>query len=131
MDYRTKIVCLQKEDNHMQYTTVLTHQPGQPWRAVVPALPDCVAEAPTRAEVIEKITECVQDTIQYTEILQLQVQVAPRNGDAESTINQAAESTQELTAVPLDLMGIFQDDPQWGQIFDEIEQRRNEHLIGG
>ncbi|MCE7980602.1 MAG: hypothetical protein DYG89_05370 [Caldilinea sp. CFX5] len=115
----------------MQYTTVLTHQPGQPWRAVVPALPDCVAEAPTRAEVIEKITECVQDTIQYTEILQLQVQVTPRNGNSESTINQEQEANPDVTSVPLDLMGIFQDDPQWGQIFDEIEQRRNEHLIGG
>ncbi|MEZ4729662.1 MAG: hypothetical protein R3E79_21235 [Caldilineaceae bacterium] len=115
----------------MQYTTVLTHQPGQPWRAVVPALPDCVAEAPTRAEVIEKITECVQDTIQYTEILQLQVQATPRNGNDDSKIDHADESSPELTTVPLDLMGIFQDDPQWGQIFDEIEQRRNEHLIGG
>jgi len=115
----------------MQYTTVLTHQPGQPWRAVVPALPDCVAEAPTRAEVIEKITECVQDTIQYTEILQLQVQVAPRHGRAESMSNQVTESTPELTTVPMEFMGIFQDDPQWGQIFDEIEQRRDAHLIGG
>lgn len=70
--------------------------------------------------------------MQYTiVILQLQVQTAAQNVDTESNLNQPAESATDPTSTLLSLMGIFQDDPQWGQIFDEIEQRRNEHLIGG
>ena len=115
----------------MQYTTVLTHQPGHPWRAVVPALPDCAAEASTRTEVLEKIKECIQDVIQYTEVLQLQVQATPKNGSVENVVNNSTEVTSEIATTPWHLLGIFQDDPQWGQIFDEIEQQRDEHLIGG
>ena len=57
----------------MEYTALLTHQPGSSWRAVVPALPDCVAEAPTRAEVLAKIQTRIEETISNTEMLQIEV----------------------------------------------------------
>ena len=70
--------------------------------------------------------------MQYTTvILQLQIQVIPQTDDDNSDVNQPAKSATGAANTLLPWMGIFQDDPQWGQIFDEIEQRRNEHLIGG
>ena len=40
------------------------------------------------------------------------------------------ESPSESVTTPWHLFGVFQNDPQWGQIFDEIERQRDECLIG-
>ena len=75
----------------MEYTALLTHQPGSPWRAVVPALPDCVAEAPTRAEVLAKIQARIEETISHTEMLQIEVPTRSKNANGSATVDALAE----------------------------------------
>jgi predicted RNase H-like HicB family nuclease len=91
----------------MNYTTLLTQKNGTSWRAVVPGLPECVAEAPTREEVLAKIQECIIEVVSHSEVIILQA-----------------------SQTPWAWFGAFADDPMWGQIFDEIERERNMHLIG-
>lgn len=109
---------------------MLTHQPGQPWRAVVPVLPDCTAEASTRQEVLAKIQECIQEVVQHTEILQIEVQAMPKNGNLTVVAENGVEPASAPLTTPWHFFGIFQNDPQWGQIFEEIEQEREQNLIG-
>jgi predicted RNase H-like HicB family nuclease len=105
----------------MNYTTLLTQKNGTSWRAVVPGLPECVAEAPTREEVLAKIQECIIEVVSHSEVIQLQVPVTPKTTNGQ--ILQASQT-------PWAWFGAFADDPMWGQIFDEIERERNMHLIG-
>lgn len=104
----------------MEYTVIITRQPGMRWRATVPALPDCVAEAPTRDEVLEHIREQIKQVMLYSEVVRLQVPVVP-----EITETPSAETIQ----TPWHWFGFFQDDPTWADLFDEIERQRNEHVI--
>jgi len=105
----------------MEYTTLLTHQPGFPWRAVVPGLPDCVAEAATRTEVLVKIQERIVETVSYTEILQVDVPVSPKSANGHP-IKQAT---------PWQWFGTFRDDAQWGELFEDIDQQRDAQLMDG
>lgn len=98
----------------MKYTTLVTHQPGLPWRAIVPGLPDCSAEAPTRAEVLKKIQARIVETVSHTEVVQMEVPASPRNANGDS--NTAAS--------PWQWFGAFQDDAQWGEMFETIEAQR-------
>ena len=107
----------------MHYTTLLTHQPENTWRAVVPGLPDCVAEAPTRAEVLEKIRERILETAARTEVLRVEVPARPRNANGD--LPEAAASA------PWHWFGAFQGDEQWTEIFTEIEQQRDINQMGG
>ncbi|HRJ40724.1 MAG TPA: hypothetical protein PL105_02535 [Caldilineaceae bacterium] len=75
----------------MEYTTLLTHQPGSPWRAVVPGLPDCVAEAPTRAEVLTRIRARIAEQASYTEVLQIEFSVSLQNANGDGAVDALAE----------------------------------------
>ena len=114
----------------MKYTTILTHQSGQLWHAVVPALPDCKAEATTRTEVIEKIKSRIHTVLKYTEVLQIEISERPQNG-ASGTSQTNEESDDAIVITPQAWMGAFQNDPSWGEIFDQIEQEREQQIIGG
>ena len=96
----------------MKYTTLVTHQPGLPWRAVVPGLPDCSAEAPTRDEVLERIQARIVETVAHTEVVQIEAPATPEN-----TNGDAATS-------PWQWFGAFQEDTQWGALFEAIETQR-------
>ena len=48
----------------MEYTVIVTHQQELRWKAVVPALPDCDAEAPTRVEVLSQIHKRVLEIVE-------------------------------------------------------------------
>jgi len=102
----------------MQYTVLLSKQPDAPWRAVVPALPDCVAEAATREEALARIKEHIAQAHEHFEIVQVEVPLL--NG------NQLGQTFEERYPY----YGAFKDDPTWGELFDEIERRRDETLVG-
>lgn len=106
----------------MEYTTLLTHQPDSLWRAVVPGLPDCTAEAPTRAEVLAKIQERIAATVSYIEVVQVEVPASPKNTNGFPN--------EQATSIPWHWFGAFQSDAQWGELFEEIEQQRDAQLMG-
>jgi len=105
----------------MEYTVILTRQPGAPWRAAVPVLPNCTVEAPTRTEALEKIQERIITVTSHSEVLRLHVPAAP-----QATAKQPSKASQ----TPWQWFGTFQDDPTWGPLFDEIERQRDAHLTG-
>lgn len=105
----------------MEHTVILTRQPGVPWRAAVPVLPDCTVEAPTRAEALEKIREHIIVVTSHSEVLHLHMLAAPK---------ATGEQPSKVSQTPWQWFGTFQDDPSWGPLFDEIERQRDAHLTG-
>ena len=104
----------------MEYTVILTRQPGAPWRAAVPILPDCAVEAPTREQALEKIRERITVVTSHSEVLRLRVPAAPKT---------TGEQLSEASQTPWQWFGAFQNDPTWGLLFDEIERQRDAHLM--
>lgn len=108
----------------MEYMVLLTRRGeiNPSWRAAVPTLPDCVVDAPTRHEAIERIREKIADIASHTEILRVHVSTIPK-ADGNFSPEQLESSWQGF--------GVFQDDPTWSELFDHIEKERNAHLVGG
>lgn len=103
----------------MQYTIFLSRQPNKPWRAVVHELPDCVVESPTRAEALEKIQERIKMIVHQIEVLRLEVDAVPEvNGQI-----------LPLTRTPWHWFGALAHDSAHTALYDEIEQKRDTHLI--
>lgn len=106
----------------MEYTVVITKDPQAPWRAVVPTLAHCEAEADTREEVLERIRAAIaQIPERHIEVVTIDVPVAPTstNGTGYTTFEQEWPH-----------YGIFKDDPSWDAIFDEIERERDKYRVG-
>lgn len=104
----------------MEYTVFLTQHPNAPWRAVVHELPDCVVEAATRAEALEKIQQRITSIVRYTEVVRLPVTSTPKT----------TEEIPFLTQTPWHWFGVSQGTPALNTLYDEIEQQRETHLIG-
>jgi predicted RNase H-like HicB family nuclease len=101
----------------MEYTVVITKEPDARWRAVASELPECAVEAPTRDEALARIKERIAEASQHIEVLKIEVPDSPNgNGAPRDSIKS--------------LMGLFKDDPTWGEMFDEIERRRDQHWAG-
>lgn len=105
----------------MQYTVLLSRQPDAHWRAVVPVLPDCVAEAATREDVLARIKEHIAEVHNNFEFVQVEVPLL--NGNQPEQPEQTFEERYPY-------YGAFKDDPTLGELFDEIERRRDETLAG-
>lgn len=97
----------------MKYTVMLKEENGH-IQATVPGLPECVAKAPTRSEAIATIRKTISEMISRTEIIQIDVNAEPKSGNF-------------LHDTPWEWFGAFKDDPTWGELFDEIERRRNSY----
>ncbi len=104
----------------MEYTVILTRQPGAPWRAAVPILPNCAVEASTRTDALEKIRERIIVVINHSEILRLHVPAVPQ---------LIGEPPPETSETPWRWFGAFESDPTWGLLFDEIERQRDAHYL--
>ncbi len=104
----------------MEYTVVITKEPGAPWRAVVPVLPECEAEAETRDEVLTQIKERLTTTLRHTEVVRIEVPSA----------SEANGSSGHTTSAEWPDFGIFRNDPTLGAMFDEIERQRDSRLAG-
>jgi predicted RNase H-like HicB family nuclease len=110
----------------MEYTVVITKDPNSPWRAVVPALAHCEAEAETRDEVVERIKEAIAQMPQrHIEVVKIEVPDADNLARLNGNLKQAEEDPI------LKFAGIFRDDPYLDELFDEIERRRDAHRVGG
>lgn len=94
----------------MQYTVMLTKPPDAPWRAIVPALPNYVAEAATREEALAQIKTRLAEAQQYVEYVQIEV-------PNESLGNGTAPETWPG-------FGAFPNDPNWGAFFEDLDRQR-------
>lgn len=110
----------------MEYTVVITKEPNAHWRAVASELPECAVEAPTRDEALTRIKERIAEASQQIEVLKVEVPDSP-NGNQNGL---AASSFLKREGSIWDHLGAFKDDPTWDEMFDEIERRRDQHLVG-
>lgn len=107
----------------MEYVVLLSRRGeiNSTWRAAVPTLPDCVVDAPTRREAIERIRERIADVASHTEVLRVQVPAVPKTNN-DTGVAQAEQLWQGF--------GVFKNDPAWGDLFEKIEEARSAHLVG-
>lgn len=109
------------------YQVLLTHTPaaqienGHRWQATVLGFPSIREEALSRDQVIAQIKRRITDMVTHAEIVTVQ---------APAFSVTANGTDDELTAQGWGDHGVFKDDPDALQIFDEIEQERNHNLIG-
>lgn len=85
----------------MEYIVFLTGQPGAPWRATVPWLPECMVEAPTRDEALKRIRQRISDVVNHIEVLRVQLP------DPSTMIG---EELAGISQTPWQWFGAFQDD---------------------
>ncbi len=111
----------------MEFDVVITQEPDATWRAVTAALPNCAVTGATRAEVIERITACLTESFSHSEVLRLSI---PTNGMANGFSSNGASAVGVTPQPEWPGYGLFKDDPTWGEMFDEIERRRDEHIVG-
>jgi hypothetical protein len=111
-----------------QYSVLVTHLPasepnGQPWRwrATLLGFPDIAEEALSRDQVLQQIQKRIADLFRHSEIVTLPL---PSSSPA------VTEDEVALQAQGWDDHGLFKDDPEVLQLFDEIEAERNQHLVG-
>jgi hypothetical protein len=81
-----------------------------------------VVEAPTRTEALEKIQQRIAEIASQTEVLHV---------DVPAALKTPSDQPPPTPQTPWQWFGVFQDDPTWGPLFDEIEQERNQRMLGG
>ncbi len=96
----------------MKCTVVLTERTDGNIHVTVPGFPECTVEASTRDEALRKIRGTINSVVSRSEILQLDVSSEPK-------------STGSQFGTPWEFFGAFVNNPEWGDIFDEIEQQKN------
>lgn len=96
----------------MKYTVVLTEKTDGNIHVTVPGLPECIVEAHTRDEALEKTRETIAEIVSRSEIFQLDVSTVPKSRNLHLD-------------TPWEWFGRFKDNPTWGKMFDEIEQQKN------
>ena len=106
----------------MQYTVFVMQKPDTIWQAIVPTLPNCVAEAPTRGEALSKIRQRIAEIANHIEVLRM-----PGPDPAQTTNG----SVQSVAQTPWEWFGKFKDDAAWGLLFDDLEQERDAQVTGG
>lgn len=107
-----------------EYKVLVTHSPsskpnGQQWhwRATVLGFPDLVEEAGSREQVLQQIQSRIGELLRQAEIVTV-------------TAPAPTEETDVLRAQGWDDHGLFKNDPEALQLFDEIEEERDRHLVG-
>ena len=96
----------------MEYTVILTKGKDREFYAAVPGIPECHTQAKTRHEAIRAIRTAISQFMRQSEIIQVDVP-APSQTDI----------TREET--PWEWFGAFQHENSWGDLFDDIERRRD------
>ena len=96
----------------MRYTVVLTEKTDGNIHVTVPGLPECIVEAHTRDEALEKTRETIAEVISRSEILHLEVSTEPK-------------SRNHHFDTPWEWFGRYKDNSAWGELFNEIEQKKN------
>ena len=91
----------------MEYIVVLEKEMGH-YRAVVPVLPDCVAEGQTRAETLERMRKAIEDRLSKVEITTIEVK-QPSSADAWQPF-----------------IGMWKNDETWEEFQAEIANYRRQ-----
>lgn len=116
------------EQNYHDYKVLMTHLPvpklngKQMWRATLTDYPSIVEEAFSRDQVINQIKARIVDMLSHSEIITLRI---PTSSAEPNGIHD------ELLVNGWDDHGFFKDDPEALKLFDEIEEERSRHLVGG
>lgn len=96
------------------------------WKAYVVTIPALVAEGESREEVLENIRQQIAEAVATSEIVKV---AGPY---PESVVyGDGSELDLLLQKKGLRHYGIFADDPGALEMFDEIEQQRDQNTIGG
>jgi hypothetical protein len=98
----------------MEHTVMLTWE-NDGIHATVPGMPKCQAKSETRSRVLSLIRDNIAETLRKSEIVRIDI---PENAEEGETDWRAYG------------YGAFKDDPNWGEIFDEIEKNRDLSLTG-
>ncbi len=111
-----------------EYKVLVTRLPvsGQnrsPWRALLLGFPDMVVEADSREQAISQLEGKLRDLLRHSEIMTL---AAPSSASFVPADDDAA-----LRAQGWDDHGLFRNDTEALMMFDEIEEERNRHTVGG
>lgn len=110
-----------------EYKVLVTHLPvsernRSQWRALLLGFPDMVTEADSREQAITQLEERLRNLLRHSEIMTL---------TAPSTTDWAVNDDDALLAQGWDDHGLFRNDPEALMMFDEIEEERNRHTVGG
>lgn len=111
-----------------EYKVLVTHLPvseqnRSPWRALLLGFPDMVVEADSREQAITQLEGRLRDLLRHSEIMTL---AAP-----SPTNFVPADDDAALRAQGWDDHGLFKNDPEALKMYDEIEEERNRHMVGG
>lgn len=110
-----------------EYKILMTHSPTaktkgeQRWRATLLGFPNIVEEAFSRDQALKQIEARLADMLTHAEIITLHGPALPV---------EANSSHDELAVQGWDDHGLFKDEPDALQLFDEIERDRDNHLVG-
>ena len=109
------------------YQVLLTRTPmteqkdGDRWWATLLGFPFIVEEATSRDQAIIQLKSRITDMVTHTEVITVHAPALPVE------ING---TNDELTAKGWHDFGMFKEDDFALQLFDEIEQERDRHLVG-
>ncbi len=133
----------------MTYNVILTPKNGR-FLAQVVELPDCKAEAGDRDKALALIQKRIEDIIKRIEIVQVKIprlgeksgknaRSEKRNGHSVKTAKSpnlvrvdppiAADDKTVHLETPWEYFGIFKDDPTWLPMLEDIERRRDRHVV--
>ena len=104
---------------------LLTEPEGDPrpcWRAMVLGFPYLSEEAVSREQAIQQLRARIEDLRRNSEIITLTAPVL-------SLVQP--EVDEELAAQGWDDYGMFKDDSAALALFDDIEEERERHVVGG
>ena len=93
------------------------------WQATVMGFPNIAEQAFSREQVLRQVQDRLAEIMRHSEIVSLTVPASP------TTV--ITEEEDKLRAMGWIHHGIFKDDPEALKLFDEIEEERNRHWVGG
>ena len=111
-----------------EYKVLLTYcPPAEPegqqegWRATILGFPYIVEEASSREQALNQLKARLEAITRHSEVVTLTAPVLPlpENGTED-----------ELAAQGWNDHGLFREDREVVQLFDEIEEERNRHVVG-
>lgn len=91
-------------------------QQNEVWRAVVLQMPHLVAEGQSREQVLDSIKKMLNRSVRSAEVVTL-------------SLAKHEETDSPLKAAGYGHYGIFENDPEAMNLFDEIEEERNKHMV--
>lgn len=114
-------IAIDKEFRVLVTQTPVSEPNGQSgrWRATALGFPDIAEEGASREQVIRQIQARIIEILRHSEIVTLTMPALPLTKEDE-----------ELLAQGWDDHGLFKNDPEALNLFDEIEEERDRRLVG-